>query len=70
MIIIMLTMHDDNKFILPYADLFQKSLDYKLYDAAVRGDVGAVEKLLDEGADIECRGPVSEVVIIHLLIFV
>lgn len=43
------------------------SLDEKLYDAAGRGDVGAVERLLDEGANIECRVYVSEFAIIYLL---
>ena len=45
------------------------SLGEQLYDAAKSGDVEAVERLLDEGADIEYIGLVSEVIIIYLFIF-
>jgi hypothetical protein len=45
------------------------SLGKQLYDAAKSGDVEAVERLLDEGADIEYIGLVSEVIIIYLFIF-
>ena len=41
------------------------SLGEQLYDAAKSGDVEAVERLLDEGADIEYRVYVSEVVMLY-----
>jgi len=44
-------------------------LGKQLYDAAKSGDVEAVERLLDEGADIEYRVHVSEVVMIYLIIY-
>ena len=52
-----------------YTYIFQKSLGEQLYDAAKSGDVEAVERLLVEGANIEYIGLVSEVIIIHLLIY-
>jgi len=45
------------------------SFGEQLHDAAKSGDVEAVERLLDEGADIEYIGLVSEVIIIYLFIF-
>jgi len=49
--------------------IFKKSLGEQLFDAAKSGDVEAIERLLDEGADIEYIGLVREVIIIYLLIY-
>ena len=51
-----------------YTD-FQQSLGEQFYDAAKSGDVEALERLLDEGADIEYVDSVREVIIICLLIY-
>jgi len=45
------------------------SLGEQFYDAAKSGDVEAVERLLDEGADIEYIGLVRVVVMIYLLFY-
>lgn len=42
------------------------SLGEQLYDAASRGDLETVERLLVEGVNIECIGSVREVMIINL----
>ena len=67
-IIMMMMMMMMVYFIYSYTD-FQKSLGKQLFDAAKSGDVEAVERLLEKGADIEYVGLVSEVIIVYLLIY-